>query len=115
MIDLSEVALDCRPVQGDSALEANRIQKQIEEEIQRFSTNRLKSTKNRTRIGPDKRGEEHPDELQDEQDRLDPLREAKENSTRRNNRSRTDRSRKPDNESKRRPKLASYTRKRKRT
>jgi len=78
MVDLGEVAIDGRRVQGDSALSANRTREQIEEEIQAILDEAAEIDEQEDEeYGPDKRGDELPEELQDKQDRLDRLREAK--------------------------------------
>jgi len=78
MVDLGEVAIDGRRVQGDSALEANRTREQIEEEIQEILDEAAAiDQKEDEEYGPEKRGDELPEELRDKQDRLDRLREAK--------------------------------------
>ena len=78
MVDLGEVAIDGRRVQGDSALAANRTREQIEEEIKEILDQAAEIDEQEDEeYGPEKRGDELPEELQDKQDRLDRLREAK--------------------------------------
>ena len=79
MVDLGEIAIDGRRVQGDSALEANRTREQIEEEIQAILDEAAEVDENEDEeYGPENRGDELPEELRDKQDRLDRLRVAKE-------------------------------------
>lgn len=78
LVDLGEVALDGRRVQGDSALEANRTREQIEEEIKEILDEAaVIDEEEDEEYGPDKRGDELPEELRDKDDRLERLREAK--------------------------------------
>lgn len=75
----TQLFLDGRRVQGDSALEANRTREQIEEEIQAILHKAAEvGEQEDEEYGPENRGDELPEELRDKQDRLDRLREAKE-------------------------------------
>lgn len=78
LVDLGEVALDGRRVQGDSALAANRTREQIEEEIQEILDEAAAiDEEGDEEYGPENRGDELPEELRDKEDRLKRLREAK--------------------------------------
>jgi transposase len=78
MVDLGEVAIDGRRVRRDSALSANRTREQIEEEIQAILDEAAEIDEQEDEeYGPDNRGDELPEELRDQQDRLDRLRKAK--------------------------------------
>ncbi|MFB6284824.1 MAG: transposase, partial [Halobacteria archaeon] len=78
MAEMGEVAIDGRRIQGDSAIEQNRTRKQIEEEIEQIldEANEV-DEKEDEEYGPESRGDELPDELQDKESRLNRLREAK--------------------------------------
>jgi len=79
LADLGEVALDGRRVQGDAALEANRTRDQIREEIQDILEEATAIDEAEDdEYGPENRGDELPEELREQEDRLERLREAKE-------------------------------------
>lgn len=77
MVDLGEVAVDGRRVQGDSAVAENRTREQIEDEIDEILDEAAElDDKEDEEYGPEHRGDELPEELQDQEDRLQRLREA---------------------------------------
>lgn len=79
MVDLGEVAIDGRSVKGDSAPKANRKREQIEEEIREILDEAEEiGEKEDEEYTPEGRGGELPEELPYKQDRLNRLREAKE-------------------------------------
>ena len=85
MAQMGEVALEGRRVQGDAALEQNRIREQIEEEIQEILEEAAEiDAEEDDEYGPENCGDELPEELQDKESRLERLREAKENLTKKN-------------------------------
>lgn len=79
LADLGEVALDGRRVQGDAALDQNRTREQITEEIQDILDEAAEiDAEEDEEYGPENRGDELPEELREQEDRLERLREAKE-------------------------------------
>ena len=78
MAQMGEVALDGRRVQGDAALDQNRTRAQIEEEIQEILDKAAEIDEEEDEeYGPENRGDELPEELQNKEDRLERLRKAK--------------------------------------
>jgi len=78
MAEMGEVALDGRRVQGDAALDQNRTREQITEEIQDILDEAAEIDEAKDdEYGPEHRGDELPEELREQEDRLDRLREAK--------------------------------------
>ncbi|AKH97477.1 transposase [Halanaeroarchaeum sulfurireducens] len=78
MAQMGDVALDGRRVQGDAALEQNRTREQIEEEIQEILDEAAEvDVEEDEEYGPENRGDELPEELQNKESRLKRLREAK--------------------------------------
>ncbi|WP_123619161.1 transposase [Halorubrum sp. CSM-61] len=78
MAQMGEVALDGRRVQGDAALDQNRTRAQIEAEIQEVLDEAAEVDEEEDEeYGPENRGDELPEELQDKESRLERLREAK--------------------------------------
>lgn len=78
MAQLGEVALGGRRVQGDAALDQNRTRAQIEAEIQEILNETAAiEEKEDEAYGPENRGDELPEYLQDKESRLKRLREAK--------------------------------------
>ena len=78
MTQLGEVALDGRRVQGDAALDQNRTREQIEAEITEILDEAAEIDEQEDEeYGPENRGDELPEELQDKESRLRRLREAK--------------------------------------
>lgn len=79
MVELGEVALDGRRVKGDASLERNRTREQIQEEIQEILDEAAEVDEQEdAEYGPECRGDELPEELRDEESRLEALQEAKE-------------------------------------
>jgi len=79
LADLGEVALDGQRVQGDAALEANRTRDQLQGEIQNILDEAAEAdAEEDEEYGPENRGDELPEELREQEDRLKRLREAKE-------------------------------------
>jgi len=79
MVDLGEVALDGRRVQGDASLDQNRTREQIEDEIEDILEEAAEIDEEEDEeYGPENRGDELPEELREQEDRLARLREAKE-------------------------------------
>ena len=78
MAQMGQVALDGRRVQGDAALDQNRTRKQIEEEIQEILDEAADIDEEEdAEYGPENRGDELPEDLQNKESRLKRLREAK--------------------------------------
>lgn len=78
MAEMGEVALDGRRVQGDAALDQNRTREQITEEIRDILDEAAEIDEAEDdEYGPEHRGDELPEELREQEDRLDRLREAK--------------------------------------
>lgn len=78
LADLGEVALDGRRVQGDAALPANRTREQLQEEIQAILEEATAIDEQEDdEYGPENRGDELPEELREQEARLERLREAK--------------------------------------
>ena len=79
LADFGEVALDGRRVQGDAALDANRTREKLEEEIEEILDEAAEiDAEEDEEYGPEKRGDELPEELRERENRLERLREAKE-------------------------------------
>src|SRR5699024_8143321 len=79
LADLGEVALDGRRVQGDAALDQNRTREQMTEELQDILDEAAEiDAEEDEEYGPENRGDELPEELREQEDRLERLREAKE-------------------------------------
>ena len=77
LADLEEVALDGRRVQGDAALEANFTREEIQEKISKILDEAAEIDEEEDeKYGEDKRGDELPEELQDEEQRLERLEDA---------------------------------------
>jgi len=78
MAEMGEVALDGRRVQGDAALDQNRTREQITDEIQDILDEAADIDEAEDdEYGPEQRGDELPEELREQEDRLNRLREAK--------------------------------------
>lgn len=78
LADLGEVALDGRRVQSDAALDANRTRDTFEGEIQKILDVATEiDAKEDDEYGPENRGDEFPEELREQEDRLERLRAAK--------------------------------------
>ena len=78
MAEMGEVALDGRRVQGDAALDQNRTREQISEEIKQILDEAAEIDETEDdEYGPEHRGDELPEELREQEDRLNRLREAK--------------------------------------
>ena len=78
LADLGEVALDGRRVQGDAALDVNRTREALEAEIQAILDEAANvDDEEDDEYGPENRGDELPEELREQEDRLERLREAK--------------------------------------
>jgi len=78
MAQLGEVALDGRRVQGDAALDQNRTREQIEAEIQAILEEAAAIDEEEDEeYGPENRGDELPEEMQDQESRLERLQAAK--------------------------------------
>jgi len=79
MAEMSEVALDGRRVQGDAALDQNRTRDQITEQIQAILDKAAEiDAVEDEKYGPENRGDELPEELREQENRLERLQEAKE-------------------------------------
>ena len=79
LADLGEVALDGRRVQGDASLAANRTHEKLEDEIQDILDEAAEiDAEEDEEYGPENRGDELPEELREQEDRLERLQEAKE-------------------------------------
>ena len=77
LADLGEVALDGQRVQGDAALESNRTREKLREEIREILDEAAEiDEKEDQEYGPENRGDELPEELRKQEDRLNRLREA---------------------------------------
>lgn len=78
MAQMGDVALDGRRVQGDAALDQNRTRDRIEAEIQEILAEAAEVDEEEdAEYGPENRGDELPEDLQDKESRLKRLREAK--------------------------------------
>jgi hypothetical protein len=78
MAEMGEVALDGRRVQGDAALDQNRTREQITDEIQDILDEAAEIDEAEDdEYGPEQRGDELPEELREQEDRLNRLQEAK--------------------------------------
>jgi transposase len=78
MAQLGEVALDGRRVQGDAALDQNRTREQIEDEIETIIEEAAAIDEDEDdEYGPENRGDELPEEMRDQEGRLERLRAAK--------------------------------------
>ncbi|UOO96998.1 transposase (plasmid) [Halococcus dombrowskii] len=78
MAEMGEVALDGRRVQGDAALDQNRTREQITDEIHDILDEAAEIDEAEDdEYGPEQRGDELPEELREQEDRLNRLREAK--------------------------------------
>ena len=78
MAQMGEVALDGRRVQGDTALDQNRTREQIEDEIEEILEEAAEiDAEEDEEYGPENRGDELPEEMRDQEGRLERLREAK--------------------------------------
>jgi len=78
MAEMGTVALDGRRVQGDAALDQNRTREQLTVEIQDILDEAAEIDEEEDEeYGPEQRGDELPEELRDQEDRLKRLREAK--------------------------------------
>lgn len=75
---LGRVAVDGRRVKGNAALERNRTRKQIDKEVRRIleEAERIDAEEDE-KYGPDRRGDELPEELRTRQGRLRKLKEAR--------------------------------------
>jgi transposase len=79
LADLGEVALDATAVQGDAALDVNRTREKLQEEIQDILDEAAEIDADEDEeYGPENRGDELPEELREQENRLERLREAKE-------------------------------------
>lgn len=78
MVEMGEVALDGRRVQGDAALDQNQTREQITDEIHDILDEAAEIDEAEDdEYGPEQRGDELPEELREQEDRLNRLREAK--------------------------------------
>lgn len=75
---MGRVAIDGRRVKGDAALDRNRTREQIEKEIRQIldEAERIDAEEDET-YGPDRRGDELPEELRTREGRLRKLKEAR--------------------------------------
>jgi transposase len=75
---MGRVAIDGRRVKGDAALDRNRTRKQIEQEIRQIldEAERIDAEEDE-KYGPDRRGDELPEELRTREGRLRKLKEAR--------------------------------------
>ncbi|WP_232833845.1 transposase [Saliphagus sp. LR7] len=78
MAEMGEVALDATAVQGDAALDQNRTREQITEEIHDILEEAAEVDEGEDdEYGPEQRGDELPEELREQEDRLNRLRETR--------------------------------------
>ena len=78
LVELGEVALDGQRVQGDASLDQNRTREKIQKEIHEILEEAAEiDDEEDQEYGPKNRGDELPEELREQEDRLERLREAK--------------------------------------
>jgi len=79
LLKVGLIALDGTKVKGNTALSSNRTSKHIETEVKKILKEAaIKDAEEDTLYGPDKRGDELPEELRDRRSRLVRLKECKE-------------------------------------
>jgi len=79
LVKLGKVALDGTKVKANASLSANRTLKCLEQEIEKMlSEAAAKDTEEDTAFGPDKRGDEMPEDLRDRNSRINRLKACKE-------------------------------------
>lgn len=78
LVRVGKVFLDGTKIKGNASLPANRTIEQLNAEIERmFDEARAEDEEEDRRFGPDRRGDELPDDLKDPQSRLSRLKEAR--------------------------------------
>lgn len=79
MVKLGKVSLDGTKIKADASLSANRTLKHLKQEIDKMlSEAAAKDAEEDKAFGPDKRGDEMPDDLRDRNSRINRLRACKE-------------------------------------